>query len=287
MEQGRPDRARAGVSGTPQQASAARLGWAGGVLGFALGGFFDGIMLHQVLQWHHLFSLVPGERWRDIRMQILMDGWFHVLHYVIALVGLWMLWRARDGLVGAGAGRSLLAAVLLGFFTWQVVDIVVFHWILVIHRVRVDQPNPLFWDLAWFAVVGGVPLVVALLLRRGSGSAGGTGGRGVAVASVLVATVLVTGPVAALPMPGVTATLVLFRPGLGAARAFAEVAAIGGQVVWTDPSGELLAIKTNPTSGGTWRLYGRGALLVGDTAAFGGCLAWSRQRIASTDTEEH
>jgi uncharacterized membrane protein len=30
------------------------------VLGFAFGGFFDGILLHQVLQWHHLLSLVKG-----------------------------------------------------------------------------------------------------------------------------------------------------------------------------------------------------------------------------------
>ncbi len=33
-----------------------RLAWAGTILGFSLGGFFDGILLHQVLQWHHLFS---------------------------------------------------------------------------------------------------------------------------------------------------------------------------------------------------------------------------------------
>ena len=44
-----------------------RLAWAAATIGFALGGFFDGILLHQVLQWHHLFSLVPGERWADIR----------------------------------------------------------------------------------------------------------------------------------------------------------------------------------------------------------------------------
>ena len=260
-----------------------RLGWAGGVLGFALGGFFDGILLHQVLQWHHLFSLVPGEQWRDIRMQILMDGWFHVLHYLIALGGLWLLWRARDDLAGDAAGRGLLVAVLLGFFVWQAVDTVVFHWMLMIHRVRVDRPNPLFWDLAWFAVTGGLPLAAAWLLRRGPG---GTGGRGAVAAGVLAAAVLVAGPVAALPMPGATATLVLFRPGVGAARAFEAVAAIGGQVLWTDPSGELLAIRPGPASGGSWRLYGRGALLVGDTAAFGGCLAWSGQRIASTTAEE-
>lgn len=30
--------------------------WAGYMLGFGLGGFFDGILLHQLLQWHHLLS---------------------------------------------------------------------------------------------------------------------------------------------------------------------------------------------------------------------------------------
>ena len=40
---------------------------AAGILGFALGGFIDGILLHQVLQWHHLLSLVEGEGLRDIR----------------------------------------------------------------------------------------------------------------------------------------------------------------------------------------------------------------------------
>src|ERR1700712_3566067 len=76
--------------------STRRLALAGAVIGFSLGGFFDGILLHQVLQWHHLFSLVPGERWRDIRNQILMDGWFHVLHYGIACAGLYLLWTARS-----------------------------------------------------------------------------------------------------------------------------------------------------------------------------------------------
>jgi uncharacterized membrane protein len=31
------------------------------MLGFAFGGFFDGILLHQVLQWHHLLSGIGPE----------------------------------------------------------------------------------------------------------------------------------------------------------------------------------------------------------------------------------
>jgi uncharacterized membrane protein len=265
----------------PATTATARLSRAGGVLGFALGGFFDGILLHQVLQWHHLFSLVPGERWRDIKNQILMDGWFHVLHYLIAVVGLWLLWQARDELGGEGAGRRLLGSVLLGFAVWQAVDTVLFHWVLAIHRVRVDMPNPLFWDIGWFVVVGGPPLVLGFWLR-GAGGGGGTRHTATVAAAALAASVLVAGPVAALPPPGSNATVVLFRPGIGAA-AFGAVAAIGGRVVWADPSGELLAIETGP-EGRAWRLYGHGALLVGNAAGpfAGTCLAWSRGREAGS-----
>ncbi|WP_376097658.1 DUF2243 domain-containing protein [Roseomonas sp. CCTCC AB2023176] len=75
---------------------------AGGVIGFALGGFFDGILLHQVLQWHHFLSLVQGAALRQIGNQILADGLFHVAVYAIAAVGLVLLWRARGGFA-AGA----------------------------------------------------------------------------------------------------------------------------------------------------------------------------------------
>lgn len=40
------------------------LAWAGGCIGFSLGGFFDGILLHQVLQWHHLLSRVRSPCWK-------------------------------------------------------------------------------------------------------------------------------------------------------------------------------------------------------------------------------
>src|SRR3954452_6378266 len=49
--------------------------WGGAILGFAFGGFLDGILLHQVLQWHHFLSLVPGERFQSIEVQILALLW--------------------------------------------------------------------------------------------------------------------------------------------------------------------------------------------------------------------
>jgi uncharacterized membrane protein len=241
------------------------------VLGFALGGFVDGILLHQVLQWHHLLSLVPGESLRDIRTQILADGIFHVGMYAIAMVGLWMLWRRRGGFAGTGADRRVLAAAALGFALWQAVDTVVFHWLLGIHRIRVDVPNPLAWDIGWVVVFGIPPLLLGLWLRRTAGRGGSGGGRAAAALSALV---LVAGPVAALPPGGDAPVMVLFRDGIGAPGAFAAIAAIDARIVWADPSGELVAIM--PGDASPYRLLAHGALLVGSSPAIAGCLAWSR-----------
>lgn len=246
----------------------ARLALAGGVLGFALGGFFDGILLHQVLQWHHLFSLVPGEIWRDIRAQILMDGLFHVVHFIIAVVGLVLLWRARRDFSGMGSDRKLIGAALLGFSCWQFVDVVLFHWILVIHRIRVDVANPLAYDLGWLLIFGVSSLLIGVWLWRRSG----TGGAGLS-ASALAGLVLAAAPWVAQSPPGSRA-MVLFGANTTSAEAFAAVAAIDRRIVWADQaSGLVLVDRVSFTD--ALRLYRRGALMIGSGPFSGSCLAWA------------
>jgi uncharacterized membrane protein len=246
---------------------------AAGIVGVALGGFFDGILLHQVLQWHHLLSLVPGEALRDLRNQILADGAFHVLMYLVAGVGLWLLWKSRDRLAGPGSGRRLLGAALLGFGAWQFVDVVLFHWILGIHRIRVDVPAPLPWDIGWL-VVFGLPSIAAgaWLLRQGR--ADGSSGDGRLVGAGLAALALAAGPIAALPPPGATSTIALFRPGLGPVHAYEAVAAIKGRIMWADPSGEFVVFEPAADMSAA-ALYFNGALLVGGSAMAAGCLSWA------------
>ena len=127
------------------------------ILGFGLGGFFDGILLHQILQWHHLLSLVPNVD--DLRLQVLWDGLFHALMYFIVATGLWGLWRAHRRGAEIG-GVALYGALLIGSGAWHVIDGILSHWILGIHRIKIDADEPLLWDLAWFVVFGVVPLAV-------------------------------------------------------------------------------------------------------------------------------
>ena len=248
------------------------LAWAGYVLGVALGGFFDGIMLHQVLQWHHLLSLVPGEPLRDLGVQILADGAFHVLMYVIALIGLALLWRHRRAFAAEGAGRRLLSATLIGFGVWNAVDVVGFHWILHIHRIRVDVPTEdrLFWDLLWLAAFAAPPLAVALIVDRR-----GRGGPGRMAPVALSLLLVVSAGLSLRTPPDATGRAVLFRPGTSGAEVMAAVAAVDGRLVWLSPDGRLAGVALPPGAGG-WSLYRHGALLVGGPGSPAACLSWSK-----------
>lgn len=233
------------------------------LLGLALGGFFDGILLHQVLEWHHLLSNV--ERAADLRVQLLADGLFHVLMYLVALWALVLLWRRRQGL---GGGAAVASATLFGFGLWNVLDIALAHWIVGIHRVRVGVPNPLFWDLLWLAMFAAIPLAIAAWLRRRPVTGGG--GRASA-AVVLLAMASGTWALAPRPVPA-SGALVLFAPGVSGSHAFAALAKLDARVRWVDPAGAVWAVEwTQPPS--AWALLREGALLASGTGLGLGCVS--------------
>jgi uncharacterized membrane protein len=245
--------------------------WGGYLLGFSMGGFFDGILLHQILQWHHLLSGLEREGFADLRVQILADGLFHLLMYVLALAGLVLLWRSRAEPGRPAAGRMLLAAVLIGFGAWHVLDAVASHWLLGIHRIHMESPNPLFWDLLWFVVFGVLFIAAGWWLRGMSGGGRSRGHRGPAALTGLV---LAMGAGAAISPAG-DMVLVVFRPGLPPAQALAAVASVDGELVWSDPSDQVWAVAM-PEEASVFELYRNGALLVGGSLLPAGCLNWTR-----------
>lgn len=236
------------------------------VLGFAAGGFFDGIVLHQILQWHHLLSLVPGLQ--DLRLQVLWDGYFHALMYAIAVLGLWGLWRTRR----EGGGLPLLGGLLVGFGLWHATDAVVSHWLLGIHRIRLDSDRPLLWDLGWLMAFGFLPSLAGwLLLRRRDGRSQRLQPPVVMLLAVLTAG---AGAWALRPPPGQPFTTVVFAPGSSPQAVFAAVAEADAQLVWTDAGMGVVVVKVAPRR--RWDFYRRGAWLVSGAGTPAGCADWSR-----------
>jgi uncharacterized membrane protein len=245
--------------------------WAGYTLGFSMSGFFDGILLHQILQWHHLLSGLRSARVGDLRTQILADGLFHAVMYLIALAGFYMLYRSRADLCLPRAGRRLMANFWIGFGVWHVVDAVLSHWVTRIHRVRMDSAYPFAWDLAWLAVFGLVPLALGWWMRRRPGGAPPTH-RGVALG--LVGACLVAGTVNLFPLRGNGDTLtVVLRPGTTGSALMGALAGTDARVAWTDASGAVWVLRGDEPLD-AWRFYHHGAIYVGGQGALAGCAAW-------------
>ena len=130
------------------------------LLGVGLGGFFDGIVLHQILQWHHMLTSTgeyPATTVAGLEVNTLWDGLFHATTYVFLAIGVFMLWsRAREGGF-ARSWRSLLGWAFVGWGLFNLIEGVVDHHILEIHHVR-SGPNELAYDLVFLAI--GLVLVV-------------------------------------------------------------------------------------------------------------------------------
>ncbi len=256
-------------------------------LGFALGGFFDGIVLHQVLQWHHLLSAVDAPGLADPRAQVLADGLFHAAMYVVAVSAIVSLLRPgpRPG------GLRTAGLVLLGFAAWHATDAVLSHWLLGLHRIRMGVASPLAWDLGWLLAFGALPaLLGARWARIGRGVRAGPGVP-IAWAAVATAAALVAArPPAADGAEGARGTDPSDPAGPAGTRTVAAVLAHAGhagrllaalpddaRVIGADDAGRVWWVRM-PADASALRLLGHGAIWVAGTAATPGCAAWAVPR---------
>lgn len=133
---------------------------AGILLGLGLGGFFDGIVLHQILQWHHMLTSAgyPADSLYNLQVNTLWDGLFHAATYVFVLAGVLLLWRAAHRTHAGWSARMLAGTVLMGFGIFNLVEGSVNHHLLGIHHVNETVPPAqwIYWDigfLLWGAVM--------------------------------------------------------------------------------------------------------------------------------------
>lgn len=144
------------------------------LLGLGLGGFVDGIVFHQILQWHHMATSAgyPATSLRNLEFNTLLDGVFHAATWVLTLAGAFLLWR-QSGHYRLGL-RGLCGTLLMGFGAFNLVEGTVDHFLLGIHHVNETAPREqwLWWDVA-FLIWGGLMLAGGYVLwRRPAAKAG-------------------------------------------------------------------------------------------------------------------
>jgi uncharacterized membrane protein len=141
---------------------------AGVLLGAGLGGFADGIVLHQILQWHHMLSArLPPDNLVATKVNMYWDGIFHAAVWVLTAVGLRLLWavgRRRDV---PWSGVTFSGGLLLGWGLFNVVEGLIDHQWLGLHHVQEYTTQKLPWDLAFLAFGALLLAVGAALVRAG------------------------------------------------------------------------------------------------------------------------
>jgi uncharacterized membrane protein len=138
------------------------------LLGVGLGGFIDGIVLHQVLQWHHLLTAednFPMDTVQGLQDNTLADGLFHAATWFFVAAGMIVTINAWQRGRLAPPWRSHLGMLLVGWGSFNVVEGVVDHQLLEIHHVRDDLGGPLSWDLGFLAF-GALLVLVGIALAR-------------------------------------------------------------------------------------------------------------------------
>jgi uncharacterized membrane protein len=138
---------------------------AGLLLGIGLGGFVDGIVLHQILQWHNMLSsVVPPVTLVDMKFNMIWDGVFHALTWVVTAIGVALLFRAGRRPDAAWSGRALVGAMLAGWGLFNVVEGALDHLVLGIHHVH-PGTDQLAWDVGFLAF-GAAQIAVGVALAR-------------------------------------------------------------------------------------------------------------------------
>lgn len=141
---------------------------AGIVLGLGFGGFADGIILHQILGWHHLVCVTAHCKPTSIaqlQLQNTQDGFFHLALWLVSLIGTVLLFRAARHAGPAWNGRVLFGSMLAGWGLFNFVEGIVDHQILGIHHVLPGHPHQLWFDIVYLTAGVMVFMIGARLVR--------------------------------------------------------------------------------------------------------------------------
>lgn len=138
---------------------------AGALLGIGMGGFFDGILFHQILQLHNMLSnVLPKTSIVNIEVNMFWDGLFHAFTWLMTALGLALLWRAvrRPGTILST--RVLIGGLSSGWGLFNLIEGVIDHQILQLHHVY-QNGDHMLWDLL-FLGSGVVFILLGIALSK-------------------------------------------------------------------------------------------------------------------------
>ncbi|WP_245917872.1 DUF2243 domain-containing protein [Alteribacillus bidgolensis] len=132
------------------------------LMGFGTLGALDGVIFHQLLQWHSVVMETSRQG------QIISDGLFHLAVTITLIAGGIVLWLGGKPTDISKGIRLLAGFFLIGGGIFNVVEGLINHHLLQIHRVKPGDPNALMYDVAFLAC-GIFLILIGYIIRRNTG----------------------------------------------------------------------------------------------------------------------
>lgn len=131
---------------------------AGLLIGAGMGGFLDGIVFHQILQFHNMLSAqIPPDTLVNAKINMFWDGLFHAAVWLMTATGIFMFWKASRRTDVIWSGRIFFGSLLTGFGLFNFIEGIIDHQILGIHHVYEYAENKMVFDVAF--LVSGIVLL--------------------------------------------------------------------------------------------------------------------------------
>ncbi|WP_088105789.1 DUF2243 domain-containing protein [Halalkalibacter urbisdiaboli] len=120
--------------------------WSGVLFGLGLVAFFDEMVFHQLLHWHHFYDKSTTS------IGLISDGVFHAFSWFATIAGLFLFadLRRRNGVWL----MRWWGGIFLGGGLFQLYDGIVQHKLMRIHQIRYVE-NVIIYDVIWnvFSIV--------------------------------------------------------------------------------------------------------------------------------------
>jgi uncharacterized membrane protein len=123
------------------------------LIGFGMGGFLDGIVFHQVLQWHHMISnTLPTKDLLATNVNMFWDGIFHVFAWIVTLIGIIMLWGLFRRPYTKPSNSVLFGGLLAGWGIFNIAEGLIDHHIFMLHNVKENAEQPVLWNYLFLGI---------------------------------------------------------------------------------------------------------------------------------------
>lgn len=134
--------------------------WSGILFGLGAVAFFDEVVFHQLLHWHHFYDKSTTS------IGLVSDGLFHAFSWFATVIALFIVADLRRRNVWNK--KRWFGAEILGAGVFQLYDGIIQHKFMKIHQIRYVV-EVIYYDIVWNVVAVIMIMIGLFVLKKNPG----------------------------------------------------------------------------------------------------------------------